>query len=119
MKWTTALAALNLGDRHGRASTFVKGNLQSSEPTQAKIVTPGDRLVWRECQLRRAARNRFERQLAFNAGKRRAETKVTGPTKSQMPIVRARNVETIRIGKAFGIAIAGGHHRNHSLAFAN
>src|SRR6266403_5793503 len=98
MKWTTALAVLNLGSQDGRWRHFVKGNLQSSEPTQAKIVSPNDRLVRGECQIRRAVRNRFEGQLAFNARERSAETKMTGPTESKMTIVRARNVEAVRIG---------------------
>ena len=60
MKWTTALAVLNLGNQAGRGSHFIKGNLQRSEPPQAEIVPPNDRLIWRQCQVRRAARNHFE-----------------------------------------------------------
>ena len=119
MKWTTALAVLNLGDLGGYLSHFVKRNLQSSKPTQAKIVSPNDRLVRRERQIRRAACDRFEYQLAFNARERCAETKMTRPTESQVTIVGPRNIEAIRIGKAFGIAIAGSHYRNHSLTLAN
>src|SRR2546423_3010345 len=119
MKWTTALLVLNLGDPGGYLSHFVKLDLQSGEPTQAKIVSPNDRLVRRECQIRRAASDRFEYQLAFNARERCAETKVTRPTESQVTIVGPCNIEAIRIGKAFGIAIAGSHYRDHSLTLAD
>src|SRR6266513_2627666 len=98
MKWTSALAVLNLGDPGGYLSHFVKLDLQSSESPQAKIVSPNDRLVRRECQICGAASDRFEYQLAFNARERCAETKMTRPTESQMTIVGPRNIEAIRIG---------------------
>ena len=36
-----------------------------------------------------------------------------------MPIVSPTKVEPIGIGKSFGIAIAGAHHRDHCLTLAN
>ena len=56
--------------------------------------------------------------LAFHPRERRAKAEVTGPTKSKVPIVRASEIEAIRIGKPSGIAVGGGHDRDYRLALA-
>ena len=93
--------------------------MQSRKAAQTKIVAPNNLSAGRQPQIRSAAGERFEDKLSFNAGQRGAETEVTGPTKGEMTIIEARQVELIGIDESFGIAVARGHDRNNRLAFAD
>jgi sarcosine oxidase gamma subunit len=119
MKGAAGCASLNLGHERRRGFHFIESYVQRSETTQAKVFTPDNRLVLDEGHVRSAAGECFEDQLALDARQGRTETEVTGPAESQMTIFCASDVETIRIGKPFRIAIAGCHDRDYSLAFAN
>jgi hypothetical protein len=66
--------------------------------------------------VRQAAQHFFKRNLAFDTGKRSAETEVGGPSKGEMAIVLTRYVEAIRVGETFGIAIAGSHDSDGCLS---
>ena len=44
---------------------------------------------------------------------------MTGPAKREMAIVLPAKIESIGIGKSFRVTIAGAHHRDDCLAFAN
>src|ERR1051325_11444026 len=98
---------------------FVEGDMQCRQATQAEVLAPLGRVAGIERQIARMPRDGFKRQLTFDSRQRGAETKVTGPTKSQMSIVGASDVQSIGIGEPFRIAVAGTHNRNHSLTLAN
>src|ERR1051326_24842 len=115
---TAALAALNWIKGETCGFDYIKSDRQRRQPAKAKIVTPGD-LARFEGQVRQAAGQGCENQLAFDPRQSSAETEVTGPTERQVSIVSPAQVQTIRIGKSFGVAIAGAHYRDHRLAFAN
>ena len=119
MKWATRFAALDLGHERRNGFRFLESYVQRGETAQAKIFSPDNRLRGVESQVRRAARESFESQLAFDSRERGPETEVTGPAKSQVTIICARQVQGVRIGKSFGVTIAGRHHRNYRLSFAN
>src|SRR5713226_6461154 len=118
MEGTRAFAALNCRRDWRRRKLFAKSYSERRQSSQSQILSPNDR-IWFQSQIRCAPRQRFESKLAFDARQRRAEAEVAGPAKCQMPIVRAPKVETIGIGKSFRVTIAGAHHRDHSLTFAN
>src|SRR5262249_39730433 len=85
---------------------------------QTEILSPNNRTRLQR-KICSASRKRLKRELTFDAGERRTKAKMTCPAKRQVAIVGARKVEPIRIGKAFRITIAGAHHRDNCLAFAN
>ena len=119
MKRAAGGASLNLGHERRRGFHFIESYLQRGETAQAKIFTPDNWLVRDDGHVPGAACECFKCQLALDARQGRTETEVAGPAESQMTIVCASDVETIRIGKPFRIAIAGRHDRDHRLAFAN
>src|SRR4051812_4343533 len=41
------------------------------------------------------------------------------PTERNVFVVGTADVETVRVGKAFGVAICGGHHGHYRLTFVN
>src|ERR1700674_5303418 len=118
MERTGARAALDGWLDWRRSELFIEGYAERRQPAQSQVLSPNDR-AWFQSQIRSAPRERCKSKLPFDTGQRRAKAEVTGPTKCQMPIVRAPKIEPIRIGKSFGIAIAGAHHRDHGLALAN
>jgi len=64
-----------------------------------------------------SANDCLKRQLSFNACQRSAKTKVTGPAKRQVAIVRPANVKPIGIWKPFRVAVAGGHDSDNGLIY--
>jgi hypothetical protein len=57
--------------------------------------------------------------LSFHARKGSAKAEMRAPSEGEMAIVLAREVETVRIGKAFRVAIACAHDGDDSLTFAD
>jgi hypothetical protein len=98
---------------------FVAGNVQRCKTSQPEIFAPDKWCVRLQSQILGSSRQRFKCQLPFDSRQRGPETKVAGPAKRQVPVVRARDVEAIRIGEPIRIAIAGGHDRNYRLTFAD
>ena len=86
--------------------------LQSPQP---EIRAPLDRLRHKR-DVREPTQEGLEYDLPFHASQRSAKTKVSGITERQMTIVFTGDVEFVGIGKALGIAVSGGHHRDHRLS---
>ena len=92
-----------------------KSNWQLGQPAQApdslrpQVSGPGSSAPVLQSQ------QFFKRDLRFDARERRAETKMRPPSKGEMFVVRARDVQLIGIRETFRIAIARAEHREHRL----
>src|SRR6185295_4970300 len=102
----------------GTGFDLIECHWQRCQSTQTEIVAPDNR-AGPELHIRRAAHERCKGELPFDARQRSAEAKVAGPTKSEMTIVGARQIEPVRIAKTFRVTIAGGHDGNNRLTLAN
>src|SRR6267142_4731105 len=118
MERAGARAVLNRWLDWRRSQLLIESYAQRGQATQSEVLSPNDR-TWFQSQIRRVTRQCGEGQLALNARQWRPKTKMTRPTKGQMPVVSAPKIEPIGIGKSFGIAIPGAHHRDDCLTFAN
>ena len=119
MKRAAGCTTLNLGHERRGGFHFIESYGQRSETAEAEVFAPGYWLIIVEGDVCGAAGKGFKSQLPLDARQRRAKTEVTGPAESEVPIVCARNVEAIGIGKSLRVAIAGRHDGNYRLAFAN
>src|SRR5205807_1403483 len=119
MKRATVLGLIGGRSNYVRRHYLIESYVKRGQTSQTKVFSPNYFVIGFECEIRRAAGDCLESELPFDTRERRSETKMAGPAKRQMPVVHARKVEPIGIGKPFRVAIARGHHRDHSLAFAD
>src|ERR1700722_10891821 len=95
-----------------------EGYRQRRQSAQAGVGPPCKRARG-EREIRQAAQDRLESNLALDARERRAETKVGGPSECQVLVVGAVEDELVRIGKTLGIAVGRRHDRHHRLSLAD
>src|ERR1700752_81749 len=82
-------------------------------------MTPHQRLLRIQPQLRQSPQNHIECDLALQSGQGCAETKVRGPTECQMLVVLSCDIQPIGFRKSFRIAVASPHYRDYSLTLSN
>src|SRR5258706_15694267 len=116
MKWTT------FGDsfdwRLDRRSRLSKGHRQRGQSPKPEIISP-DQRTWLQREIDHPAHDCLKDQLSFNPCQRRSKTKVAGPAKGEVSIIRAAQIKPIRIRKSLRAAIGGAHHCNYLLALPN
>src|SRR5258708_6280562 len=116
MKWTTSLDSFDR--RLDRRSRLSKGHRQRGQSPKPEIISPDQRTRLQR-EIDHPAHDCFKDQLSFNPCQRRSKTKVAGPAKGEVPIIRAAQIERIRIRKSLRVAIGGAHDCNHRLALPN
>src|SRR6266568_6261644 len=60
-----------------------------------------------------------EGDLTFDAGKRGAEAEMRRPAECEVAIIRPGQVQSVGIGKALRVAIAGRHDSHYGIALAD
>src|SRR2546426_6314012 len=93
------------------AAVFPKRDRQRGETAQSQVCPP-DQPAGLEGEAGQTPQQSLDRNLALDARKRRAEAEVGSPRKGDVSVVRASDVEPVRIRKPFRIPVRGGNDRN-------
>ena len=83
-------------------------DVQRGEAPQTEVGAPGDR-TGLQAEIGQASENGLESHLAFDASKRSAEAVVGCPTKCEVPVLEAGDVEAIGIAEALRVPIGRAH----------
>src|SRR5204863_7781095 len=93
-------------------------NVQRPQTAKPEVCPPNER-TFVERPVRESAHHFFKADLPFDARKRCAEAKMRCPPEREMPVVLARDVETIGLWEAFWVAVSRCHHGDCGLPLAN
>jgi hypothetical protein len=88
----------------------VESDPQSFQAAKSCIFAPTKRILQKLWVLQ-ATEQRIEGNLTFHACKGCSEAKVCSPPEGEMPVVRTKKIQAIRVGKSVWIAICRSEYR--------
>src|SRR6185436_17700571 len=87
---------------------------QRLQTSQSEVTVPLE-IFSRQSQLGHATENRVDSYLSFETGQSRTDAIVQTMSKRQVPVWFAGQVELVRQGKHFRVAIGGGKTEDDQL----